>query len=181
MKTLILLLLPIALSGQLIRPNPGAMEYQQDAAIVVRTPNATTHIYDDLHLLNKRTAITAGLSIVSGLFYGIHETVVHKPNRIPDTWNRQWWDSRESWRNKYEGGDPVNGAAFPGSRGALVWTTDAKHLFGGAYRATMFGAGVSIGIGERRRFRDYAKDALVSAVCFQAGFMLAYNTNLIFR
>jgi hypothetical protein len=45
----------------------------------------------------------------------------------------------------------------------------------------MFGAGVSIGIGERRRFRDYAKDALVSAVSFQAGFMLAYNTNLIFK
>ena len=40
---------------------------------------------------------------------------------------------------------------------------------------------IGAALGERRRFRDYAKDALVSAACFQAGFMLAYNTNIIFK
>lgn len=179
MRLLIIFLFPAAIFAQ-IRPAPPTTDWQPQGRII-RNERATLEVFDDLGLLRKRTLWTAGISFASGLCYGIHETVVHKPFRIPDTWNRQWWDSRESWRNKYEGGDPANGAAFPGSRGALVWTTDAKHLFGAGYRVTMFGAGATVAIGQRRRFRDYAKDAFVSAVCFQCGFWIVNNTNLIFR
>lgn len=127
MKTLIFLLFPISLSGQIqtglwalhdttmkqwradydiIRPGPPTTDWKPQGRII-RNERATLEVFDDLHLLNKRTAVTAGLSLASGLCYGIHETVVHKPNRIPDNWNRRWWDSRESWRNKYADGDPA--------------------------------------------------------------------------
>ena len=151
-----------------------------DADIVINTPRATTGIYFDRGLFNKRTGIAAGLSFASGVCYGIHETVVHHPSRIPEGWNKQWWDASESWRNKYKDGDPEAGPAFPGSRGALVWTTDAKHLFGAGYRVTLFGAGVTIGLGEKRKVKHYLRDALVSALAFQAGFYLTYNTRIIF-
>ena len=177
MKPLILLLtlLPALISAQV------TLRYRQpNADIIIRTPNATTGIYFDHGLFNKRTGIAAGLSFASGMMYGIHETVVHHPDRIPDTWNRQWWDASESWRNKSRGGDPEQGPAFPGSRGALVWTTDAKHLFGAGYRVTMFGAGLTIGLGEKRKIKHYLRDCLVSAAAFQLGFHLSYNTRVIF-
>lgn len=179
MKTLLLLLLPALLSAQ-IRPAPPTRDWQPQGRITVNE-RATLEVFDDLGLLRKRTIYTAGISFAAGMAYGIHETVVHKPFNIPDNWNRRWWDSRESWKNKYKQGDPAQGQAFPGSMGPLVWTTDAKHLFGGLYRAGMFGAGVTVAIGERRPVGHYLAQAAVSAVSFGAGFYVAYNTNLIFR
>ena len=179
MRLLILLLLPATIFAQ-IRPGPPTTDWQPQGQII-RNERATIEVFDDLGLLRKRTLWTAGISFASGLCYGIHETVVHKPFRIPDGWNRQWWDSRESWRNKYRNGDPAKGQAFPGSMGPLVWTTDAKHLFGGLYRAGMFGAGISVAIGEKRPVKHYIGQAVVSGLSFGAGFAVAYNTNLIFR
>lgn len=162
------------------KPGDMLFTYPHDADFVLRTKKAQTAVYIDKGLFNKRTGIAAGLSFASGVFYGIHETVVHKPSRIPDDWNQQWWDASESWRNKYKNGNPQEGAAFPGSMGAFVWTTDAKHFFGAGYRVTMFGAGLTIGMGEKRKFKHYLRDCLVSAAAFQLGFHLSYNTRFIF-
>jgi hypothetical protein len=42
---------------------------------------------------------------------------------------KYWWDTNESWKNKYKNRDAKNGRAFIGSTTWLVWTTDAWHLF----------------------------------------------------
>lgn len=48
-----------------------------------------------------------------------------------DAARRQWWDPADSWRNKWAGGDPKQGEAFPLSSTALVSVTDAWHFFKG--------------------------------------------------
>lgn len=149
--------------------------------IISEKNNYKITIYDDLHLIRKRTLFVAGVSIISGISYGIHETVVHKPFRIPENWNMQWWDARESWKNKYKNNDPRQGQAFPGSMGAFVWVTDAKHLFGGIYRVSMFASGVVAVIGEKRPLRHYIAQAFVSGLFFSVGFSSIYYTNIIFK
>lgn len=115
------------------------------------------------------------MAMASGAAWGVHETVVHHPNRIPSGWNRQFWDNRESWRNKYAGGDPEGGAKYFGSTTFLAWATDAKHLFATAHRVTLFGAGAMLTIGEKRPLWHYAVNAGISFLAFSAGFHLAYT------
>lgn len=43
--------------------------------------------------------------------------------------NPLFWNPKESWRNKYKGGDPQAGPKFPLSTTWLVFLTDAWHLF----------------------------------------------------
>lgn len=123
----------------------------------------------------KRASAVAGLAAASGAAWGVHETVVHHPSRIPAGWNRQWWDARKSWRNKYRRGDPAAGPAYLGSTTFLAWTTDAKHLFGTVHRATLFGSAVVIGLGERRPVWHYLMDAGVAFVAFSIGFHTTYS------
>jgi len=120
-----------------------------------------------------------GLALASGLAYGIHETVVHHPDRIPESWDRQWWDASRSWTNKYKAGDPAQGEKFPGSTTVLVWATDAKHAFGTAHRLTMFASGVTLTIGEKRPTWHYIADAALSFAAFGIGFHSMYS--LAFR
>lgn len=123
----------------------------------------------------KQPLIGAGLAAVSGACWGVHETVVHHPDRIPDGWNRQFWDNRLSWRNKYAGGQPENGPRFLGATTFLAWTTDAKHLFATAHRATLFAAGVTVTIGERRPWWHYAADIGISYAAYTGGFHGVYS------
>jgi hypothetical protein len=116
-----------------------------------------------------------GLALASGAAYGVHETVVHHPHLIPGAWNKQWWDGTVSWRNKYRNGDPDMGPKFPLSTTALVWTTDAKHLFGSVHRATLFGAGVTLTLGEKRPVWHYLADAGLSFAAFSTGFHGVYT------
>ena len=125
----------------------------------------------------RRAIAPAGISAVSGAAWGVHETAVHHPSRIPAGWNRQFWDGRVSWTNKYRNGDPAAGPAYPGSTTFLAWTTDAKHLFGTVHRATMFGSAVVIGLGERRPVWHYLVDAGISFVAFTVGFHTIYTVS----
>lgn len=121
----------------------------------------------------------AALAAVSGACWGVHETAVHHPDRFPSSWNKQFWDNRESWRNKYRDGDPTKGPAYPGSTTVLAWTTDAKHLFGTLHRGTLYGSAVVITIGRRRPVLHYLLDAGVSFAAFSLGFHGVYS--LAFR
>lgn len=130
--------------------------------------------------------IGCGLSMLSGMAYGVHEVVDNRPHLIPSDWNRQWWDQRQSWTNKYENNDP--GA---GRRMVPVAFTDADHFFSSASRWTGTGAGICIGIGINRRAKsrmpvkqqiaNAAVDALINYAFFQIGFLAAYKTDLIFH
>lgn len=123
----------------------------------------------------KKAILPASLAFASGVAYGFHETSVHHPDRYPDSWDPQFWDNRESWRNKYRNGDPACGAAFFGSRTFLAWTTDSKHLFGTLHRTTMFGTGVTLTIGKRRPAWHYLADAAISFAAFSIGFHSIYT------
>lgn len=123
----------------------------------------------------KDAAIPAGFAFVSGTCWGLHETIVHHPDRIPAGWNQNWWNGQISWRNKYAGGDPANGPRFPGSTTLFAWTTDGKHLFGTMHRTTLFAAGVTLTIGERRPAWHYIVDAGISFVAFSSGFHGIYS------
>lgn len=114
----------------------------------------------------KRAAAGAGLAALSGACYGVHETVVHHPSRIPPSWDKQWWDSRVSWTNK---GTNLWGSTF-GSFGS-----DAKHTFGPIHRWTLYGAAVVLTIGERRPPWSYLADVGISFVAFSLGFHGTYT------
>lgn len=115
------------------------------------------------------------LAAASGAAYGFHETIVHHPHQIPEKWNKQWWDGTISWRNKYALGDPANGPKFFGSTTFLAWSTDGKHLFGTMHRATLFGAGVTITIGEKRQPKHILADIGLSFAAFSLGFHSVYT------
>lgn len=53
--------------------------------------------------------------------------------------------------------------------------TDAKHLLVLVHNTTLFSAGVSIGIGHRRKWWRYAVDAGAALVAYIAGNFLTYN------
>jgi len=127
----------------------------------------------------KKAILPASLAFTSGVAYGFHETSVHHPDRYPGNWNKQFWDNRESWRNKYRNGDPNCGPAYFGSTTFLAWTTDAKHLFGTVHRVSMFGTGVTLTIGQRRPVWHYLADAGIGFVAFSTGFHATYS--LLFK
>lgn len=123
----------------------------------------------------NRAILPASLVFVSGASWGIHETCVNWPDRLPPSWNEYFWDNRVSWENKWKRGDdgeliiPLT-PRYWGSTGILVATTDAKHLFASAHRWGMMGTGISIGIGEKRPWWHYVADAAISGVAYGIGF-----------
>jgi hypothetical protein len=118
----------------------------------------------------------AGLSLISGMAYGVREVVQHKPHRIPDDWNAQWWDSRESWKNKYIDRDPTKERRL-----IPVALTDAYHMAGTVHRWSAVGSGICIGLNGNNRWDQILMSALFNAAVFQVGFRAVYNTDLIFH
>jgi hypothetical protein len=78
--------------------------------------------------------------------------------------NKRFWGP-DSWKNKYNDFDPVNGR-----NGTPIWFTDGKHLTASATQVLVFGAGLSIGIGERRKWWMYAADIGISFAAYSFGF-----------
>lgn len=124
----------------------------------------------------KRAILPASLSFASGASWGLNQTLEHHNDRFfrlfPNASKRFW--GPESWKNKYNGFNPENGR-----NGTLIWFTDGKHLTASANQVFAFGAGVSIGIGQRRKWWHYALDAGLSFAAYSAGNVLFYN--VLFR
>lgn len=130
----------------------------------------------------KRPLISGAASFVGGAAWGTHETISHHyyqfEKRFPNA-NPQFWNPELSWRNKYKGGDPERGPAYPGSMGALVWTTDAKHLLATTNQVMLFGSGIVIGLGEKRPWWHYGIDIVITGAAYSLGFNFTYN--LLFK
>ena len=126
----------------------------------------------------KRAGIVAGFGVIGGVAYGTHETAVHKPWNFPSSWNPQYWNASKSWTNKYWHGDKANGPKFPGSTGPLVMFTDAKHLSSTIHRAALIGAGMTIGLGERRPIWHYAVDLCIGFAAYSLGFHACYTYSI---
>ena len=88
--------------------------------------------------------------------------------------NKQWFDPKVSWRNKYAGGNPDNGAKSFLSTSVFVMFTDQYHLNNFIQKTAIMTALV-IKIGEGKRpFKHYVYDLLWYTMCYQLGFAATY-------
>lgn len=128
---------------------------------------------------NIRSAILpAGVAFFSGATWGLHETISHHwgafHQRFPKA-SARYWNPAISWKNKYKDGDFLRGEKFPGSSTIFVSTTDAKHLLTSLHRTSMFGAGLTITLGEKRPWWHYAINTGISFFSFSTGFHTVYT------
>lgn len=120
-----------------------------------------------------RLGLQIGLPFVAGALWALHETLQHHwgyfERKHPNA-NAQWWNPALSWKNKYRNGDPNEGRT-----GWPVQVADAKHALVLGHNATLFGAGLSIGLGKPRKWWRYALEAGASLVAYSAGNFITYQ------
>ncbi len=90
--------------------------------------------------------------------------------------NDQYWYPAFSFKNKYQNGDRTQGAAFPGSTGALVFVTDGHHLTRFAEKLFIAGAVSITFTQERKNWKVYVLQALGYWGANRLGFCTVYNT-----
>jgi hypothetical protein len=127
--------------------------------------------------INRNKIITGSLVCVGGAAKGFNETLQFNYKIFEKTFpgaNKQWFDPKVSWRNKYEGGNPDNGPKFFLSTSVLVMFTDQYHLNNFIHKTALMSA-LIIKIGEGKRpFKHYVYDLLFYTACYQAGFAATY-------
>lgn len=118
-----------------------------------------------------RAVLSGSLAGLSGAAWGMHETVSHHygrfEKRFPNA-NPQYFNPALSWENKYH-------SRIPFARTLGVVGTDFKHLTATVHRVTLFGAGISIAIGEKRPAWHYVANVAASGLGFVAGFHGVYT------
>jgi hypothetical protein len=127
--------------------------------------------------IDKNKIITGGLVFVGGAAKGFNETLQFNYKIFEKTFpgaNKQWFDPKVSWRNKYEGGNPDNGPKFFLSTSVFVMSTDQYHLNNFIQRAAIISA-IVIKIGEGKRpFKYYLFDFAYYSLCYTGGFAATY-------
>src|SRR5215510_1804361 len=111
--------------------------------------------------INKNKILTGSLVLVGGAAKGFNETLQFNyrifEKKFPGV-NKQWFDPKVSWRNKYEGGNPDNGPKYFLSTSLFVMFTDQYHLNNFIQKTSIMTALV-IKIGEPKQpFRYYIYD-----------------------
>jgi hypothetical protein len=127
--------------------------------------------------IDKNKIITGSLVLVAGASKGFNETLQFNYKIFEKTFpgaNKQWFDPKVSWRNKYEGGNPDNGPKSFLSTSVLVMFTDQYHLNNFIQKSALTAALV-IKIGEGKKpFKHYVFDLLWYTACYQSGFAATY-------
>jgi hypothetical protein len=127
--------------------------------------------------IDKNKILTGSLVFVSGAAKGFNETLQFNYPIFEKTFpgaDKQWFDPKVSWRNKYEGGNPDNGPKFFLSTSLLVMFTDQYHFNNFIHRSALMSALV-IKIGEGKKpWKHYVYDLLFYSACYQAGFSALY-------
>src|SRR5688572_604515 len=103
--------------------------------------------------IDKNKILTGGLIVVSGAAKGFNETLQFNYKNFEKTFpgaNKQWFDPQVSWRNKYEDGNPDNGAKFFLSTSVFVMVTDQYHLNNFIHKSALMSA-LIIKIGEGKK------------------------------
>ncbi len=127
--------------------------------------------------IDKNKMLTGGLVLLGGSAKGFNETLQFNYRIFEKTFpgaNKQWFDPKVRWRNKYEGGSPDNGPKSFLSTSALVMFTDQYHLNNFIQRSAIVSALV-IKIGEGKKpLKHYLLDVLFYTACYQVGFSSTY-------
>ena len=128
--------------------------------------------------IDRNRIITGALLFTAGGAKGFNEGLQYRYKGFEALFpkaNDQWFYPTFSFKNKYEGGDPNNGARFPLSTSVLVMFTDQYHLNNFIQKSALTAALV-IKIGEGKKpIRHYIFDAIYYTLCYQAGFHLIYQ------
>jgi len=114
----------------------------------------------------RRAIAPASLCFVSGAAWGLHEKTMHHWPAFHSTFpkaNPKFWNPAVSWE----------------TRQYLGYKFDAKHMLASTTQITGFGAGIVIGIGERRPFWHYVLDAGISFAAYTVGNAITYD--LLYR
>ena len=127
--------------------------------------------------IDKNKILTGSLVFVGGAAKGFNETLHFNYKAFETAFpgiNKQWFDPKESWKNKYKGGDPDNGPRFFLSTSVLVMFTDQYHLNNFIGRTAIMSALV-LKIGEGKKpFKHYLLDLVYYSACYSTGFALTY-------
>ena len=127
--------------------------------------------------IDKNKIITGSLVFVAGSAKGFNETLQFNYKIFEKTFpgaNKQWFDPKVSWRNKYEGGNPDNGPKSFLSTSLFVMFTDQYHLNNFIQKtAIMTALVIKIGDG-KKPFKHYVYDLLWYTACYQVGFAANY-------
>ena len=131
--------------------------------------------------IDRNKILTGGLVFVGGTAKGFNETLQFNYKMFEKTFsgaNKQWFDPKVSWRNKYEGGNPDNGPKYFLSTSAFVMFTDQYHLNNFIHKTAILTALV-IKIGEGKRpFRHYVYDLLYYTAWICVGILSFYRPQL---
>ena len=126
----------------------------------------------------KPILIRSGLMMLSGSFDATAEVLRINYSyfaKVHPNANSEFWNPNESWVNKWKNGDPQQGEKFPLSSTALVFTTDAYHLFRMGRNVTMITA-ITIPIGRKgKKWKQYVVEGSIYYLSYTAGFNLMYN------
>jgi len=115
--------------------------------------------------------------ILSAISEAIMDKLQHSFNEsVFRDLNENWWDPTFSWRNKYKCSSPYMGPKFFLSTTALVFLTDAWHLFK-ALRTFFLWTAVAFIVYSAREFSIHGIIALIGTVALlkSAIFELFYS------
>lgn len=130
-------------------------------------------------LFDKQFFAGSALCFASGAANGVRETVSHHYSafeaRFPEA-DDQFANPDISWKNKYKNYDEGDTRArFPGSKTALVWTTDLYHLSNTMSKNALMLGSMTFAIGERRPAWHYAAKFIAGGVAYSVGFHTIYT------
>lgn len=120
---------------------------------------------------------TFGLIVIAGAANGLMDRISFHYNTIPESWNDQFWNPKESWRNKWKNGDHTQGERFPFSSTLLVGFTDAWHILK-EIMITALCLALTINVDIDITGLDLLDDIIVfvsSRIIFGIGFRLLYR------
>ncbi|HEY6506154.1 MAG TPA: hypothetical protein VIZ28_19395 [Chitinophagaceae bacterium] len=139
---------------------------------------------EDLKKLRKKRinnyVITGSLVMMAGAADGANQALLFQypgfKKAFPHS-SDQFWKPSISGANKYKNGDPAQGAAYPGSRTWLVFTTDGYHLTRFTEHLFMSGAiAFKISGFEKRKWYIYAAEIAGYWLMNRVGFCMTYNS-----
>lgn len=112
-------------------------------------------------------------TLTSGIADGVRDASMFHMNDAKS----KWWNSDESWENKYKDYPNDMRPAFWGSTNIFVWTTDAPHFFNMLSNQSMSFAIVTYP-GNSGKFKHIVRDAIIYNVTRQMGHSLMYKVIL---